>query len=187
MHLQSGEGVQFTRTHHVVRKTTLYDMDVEPSWKYTAIGCQDRNIRWVGVPFSDFFTNSFSLCLFCGKRIEPVGVRTTFRSGLSLTRTWVLEVRLSHQSRQQAPLSSELFFWPPLVRFLDHIPLCSSVSNLLFCPGFRASLRQQSTLPHLRECERVPRTNGKSHLLPAYSLGSGPQAAVNTCLPFQDL
>ncbi|XP_023567017.1 mitogen-activated protein kinase-binding protein 1 isoform X2 [Octodon degus] len=40
-----GNGVQFTRTHHVVRKTTLYDMDVEPSWKYTAIGCQDRNIR----------------------------------------------------------------------------------------------------------------------------------------------
>uniref|UniRef100_A0A6I8NY92 MABP1/WDR62 second WD40 domain-containing protein n=1 Tax=Ornithorhynchus anatinus TaxID=9258 RepID=A0A6I8NY92_ORNAN len=42
---KSGAGVQFTRTHHVVRKTTLYDMDVEPSWKYTAIGCQDRNIR----------------------------------------------------------------------------------------------------------------------------------------------
>ncbi|XP_008585726.1 PREDICTED: mitogen-activated protein kinase-binding protein 1 isoform X2 [Galeopterus variegatus] len=42
---KSGDGVHFTRTHHVVRKTTLYDMDVEPSWKYTAIGCQDRNIR----------------------------------------------------------------------------------------------------------------------------------------------
>ncbi|KAL2790408.1 mitogen-activated protein kinase-binding protein 1 isoform a [Daubentonia madagascariensis] len=42
---KSGDAVQFTRTHHVVRKTTLYDMDVEPSWKYTAIGCQDRNIR----------------------------------------------------------------------------------------------------------------------------------------------
>ncbi|NWI41929.1 MABP1 protein, partial [Picathartes gymnocephalus] len=40
-----GEGVQFTRTHHIVRKTTLYDMDVDPSWKYAAIGCQDRNIR----------------------------------------------------------------------------------------------------------------------------------------------
>jgi len=47
--LQSGDGVQFTRTHHVVRKTTLYDMDVEPSWKYTAIGCQDRNIRWASL------------------------------------------------------------------------------------------------------------------------------------------
>ncbi|NXQ79359.1 MABP1 protein, partial [Nyctibius grandis] len=42
---KTGEGVQFTRTHHVVRKTTLYDMDVDPSWKYAAIGCQDRNIR----------------------------------------------------------------------------------------------------------------------------------------------
>ncbi|XP_034625028.1 mitogen-activated protein kinase-binding protein 1 isoform X3 [Trachemys scripta elegans] len=42
---KTGEGVRFTRTHHVVRKTTLYDMDVDPSWKYAAIGCQDRNIR----------------------------------------------------------------------------------------------------------------------------------------------
>ncbi|KAG8449439.1 hypothetical protein GDO86_016189 [Hymenochirus boettgeri] len=37
--------VNFTRTHHIVRKTTLYDMDVDPSLKYAAIGCQDRNIR----------------------------------------------------------------------------------------------------------------------------------------------
>uniref|UniRef100_A0A8C8SWX3 Mitogen-activated protein kinase binding protein 1 n=1 Tax=Pelusios castaneus TaxID=367368 RepID=A0A8C8SWX3_9SAUR len=42
---KTGDGVQFTRTHHIVRKTTLYDMDVDPSWKYAAIGCQDRNIR----------------------------------------------------------------------------------------------------------------------------------------------
>lgn len=45
------EGLQFTRTHHVVRKTTLYDMDVEPSRKFAAVGCQDRSIRcaWVSV------------------------------------------------------------------------------------------------------------------------------------------
>ncbi|XP_066464409.1 mitogen-activated protein kinase-binding protein 1 isoform X2 [Eleutherodactylus coqui] len=43
---QTGDGsVHFTRTHHIVRKTTLYDMDVDPSLKYAAIGCQDRNIR----------------------------------------------------------------------------------------------------------------------------------------------
>ncbi|XP_078247469.1 mitogen-activated protein kinase-binding protein 1 isoform X5 [Pogona vitticeps] len=42
---KTGDGVHFTRTHHVVRKTTLYDMDVDPNWKYAAIGCQDRNIR----------------------------------------------------------------------------------------------------------------------------------------------
>nr|XP_056707310.1 mitogen-activated protein kinase-binding protein 1 [Euleptes europaea] len=42
---KKADGVQFTRTHHVVRKTTLYDMDVDPNWKYAAIGCQDRNIR----------------------------------------------------------------------------------------------------------------------------------------------
>ncbi|KAM4689984.1 mitogen-activated protein kinase-binding protein 1 [Rhinophrynus dorsalis] len=43
---KTGEGaVHFTRTHHIVRKTTLYDMDIDPSLKYAAIGCQDRNIR----------------------------------------------------------------------------------------------------------------------------------------------
>uniref|UniRef100_A0A1A8KUB3 Mitogen-activated protein kinase binding protein 1 n=1 Tax=Nothobranchius kuhntae TaxID=321403 RepID=A0A1A8KUB3_NOTKU len=39
------EGLEFTRTHHVVRKATLYDMDIEPSRKYAAVGCQDRKIR----------------------------------------------------------------------------------------------------------------------------------------------
>ncbi|XP_058472258.1 mitogen-activated protein kinase-binding protein 1 isoform X3 [Solea solea] len=38
-------GLEFTRTHHVVRKTTLYDMDVEPTRKYAAVGGQDRSIR----------------------------------------------------------------------------------------------------------------------------------------------
>ncbi|XP_037550947.1 mitogen-activated protein kinase-binding protein 1 [Nematolebias whitei] len=42
---QMGESLEFTRTHHVVRKTTLYDMDVEPTRKYAAVGCQDRKIR----------------------------------------------------------------------------------------------------------------------------------------------
>ncbi|XP_018619681.1 mitogen-activated protein kinase-binding protein 1 isoform X2 [Scleropages formosus] len=42
---KTGEGTEFTRTHHIVRKTTLYDMDVDPTCKYAAIGCQDRNIR----------------------------------------------------------------------------------------------------------------------------------------------
>ncbi|XP_028294155.1 mitogen-activated protein kinase-binding protein 1 isoform X2 [Gouania willdenowi] len=42
---QTEAGLQFRRTHHVVRKTTLYDMDIEPSKKYAAVGCQDRSIR----------------------------------------------------------------------------------------------------------------------------------------------
>ncbi|XP_076022162.1 mitogen-activated protein kinase-binding protein 1 [Genypterus blacodes] len=42
---QTNEGLEFTRTHHVVRKTTLYDMDVDPTRKYAAVGCQDRSIR----------------------------------------------------------------------------------------------------------------------------------------------
>ncbi|KAM4625238.1 mitogen-activated protein kinase-binding protein 1 [Polymixia lowei] len=39
------EGVEFSRTHHIARKTTLYDMDIDPTRKYAAIGCQDRSIR----------------------------------------------------------------------------------------------------------------------------------------------
>ncbi|XP_069391275.1 mitogen-activated protein kinase-binding protein 1 isoform X2 [Paralichthys olivaceus] len=39
------KGLEFTRTHHVVRKMTLYDMDIEPTRKYAAVGCQDRSIR----------------------------------------------------------------------------------------------------------------------------------------------
>ncbi|KAL0968950.1 hypothetical protein UPYG_G00220380 [Umbra pygmaea] len=42
---KSNEGTVFTRTHHIVRKTTLYDMDIDPTRKYAAIGCQDRSIR----------------------------------------------------------------------------------------------------------------------------------------------
>ncbi|XP_061699282.1 mitogen-activated protein kinase-binding protein 1 isoform X2 [Syngnathoides biaculeatus] len=40
-----GGGMEFARTHHVVRKCTLYDMDVEPGRKYAAVACQDRSIR----------------------------------------------------------------------------------------------------------------------------------------------
>ncbi|KAJ8399503.1 hypothetical protein AAFF_G00412150 [Aldrovandia affinis] len=42
---KTSEGTEFTRTHHIVRKTTLYDMDVDPTRKYAAISCQDRCIR----------------------------------------------------------------------------------------------------------------------------------------------
>ncbi|XP_061093161.1 mitogen-activated protein kinase-binding protein 1 isoform X2 [Conger conger] len=42
---KTNEGTEFTRTHHIVRKTTLYDMDVDPTHKYAAISCQDRCIR----------------------------------------------------------------------------------------------------------------------------------------------
>ncbi|XP_060790380.1 mitogen-activated protein kinase-binding protein 1 isoform X2 [Neoarius graeffei] len=42
---KTDEGILFTRTHHIVRKTTLYDMDIDPLRKYAAIGCQDRSIR----------------------------------------------------------------------------------------------------------------------------------------------
>ncbi|KAK3516541.1 hypothetical protein QTP70_021724, partial [Hemibagrus guttatus] len=38
-------GVKFKRTHHVVRKGTLHDLDVDPTCKYAAVGCQDRNVR----------------------------------------------------------------------------------------------------------------------------------------------
>uniref|UniRef100_A0A3Q2Y182 Mitogen-activated protein kinase binding protein 1 n=1 Tax=Hippocampus comes TaxID=109280 RepID=A0A3Q2Y182_HIPCM len=34
-------GTEFRCSHHTVRKTTLYDMGVEPSCKHVAVGCQD--------------------------------------------------------------------------------------------------------------------------------------------------
>lgn len=44
---QTDRGTEFRRSHHMVRKTTLYDMSVDPSCKYAAVGCQDRCIRYV--------------------------------------------------------------------------------------------------------------------------------------------
>lgn len=44
---QTDRGTEFRRSHHMVRKTTLYDMGVDPTCKYAAVGCQDRCIRCV--------------------------------------------------------------------------------------------------------------------------------------------
>lgn len=43
--LQTVEGLSFSRSHHVVEKTTLYDMDLDASRTHAAIACQDRNVR----------------------------------------------------------------------------------------------------------------------------------------------
>ncbi|XP_035857493.1 WD repeat-containing protein 62 isoform X2 [Sander lucioperca] len=42
---QTAEGLLFSRSHHVVEKTTLYDMDLDASRTHVAIACQDRNVR----------------------------------------------------------------------------------------------------------------------------------------------
>ncbi|KAI3353860.1 hypothetical protein L3Q82_004861 [Scortum barcoo] len=42
---QTEEGLMFSRSHHVVEKTTLYDMDLDPSRTHVSIACQDRNVR----------------------------------------------------------------------------------------------------------------------------------------------
>ncbi|KAM3842569.1 LOW QUALITY PROTEIN: mitogen-activated protein kinase-binding protein 1-like [Diretmus argenteus] len=42
---RTDRGTEFKRSHHVVRKTTLYDMGVDPTSKYAAVGCQDRCLR----------------------------------------------------------------------------------------------------------------------------------------------
>ncbi|XP_040261894.1 WD repeat-containing protein 62 isoform X2 [Bufo bufo] len=39
------DGIGFVRLHHVVEKTTLYDLDVDVSQKTAAVACQDKNIR----------------------------------------------------------------------------------------------------------------------------------------------
>ncbi|KAJ8280306.1 hypothetical protein GJAV_G00053000 [Gymnothorax javanicus] len=42
---KSADGLSFLRSHHVVEKTTLYDMDLDATRSHAAIACQDRNIR----------------------------------------------------------------------------------------------------------------------------------------------
>ncbi|XP_048015848.1 WD repeat-containing protein 62 isoform X3 [Megalobrama amblycephala] len=42
---KTSEGLIFSRSHHIVEKTTLYDMDLDATRTHTAIACQDRNIR----------------------------------------------------------------------------------------------------------------------------------------------
>ncbi|KAJ8308631.1 hypothetical protein KUTeg_013505 [Tegillarca granosa] len=42
---QSSPEFQFTLSQHLVGKTTLYDMVVDPTQKFVATACQDRNIR----------------------------------------------------------------------------------------------------------------------------------------------
>ncbi|KAL6095585.1 mapkbp1 [Pungitius sinensis] len=43
--LKIERGTEFRRSHHTVRKSTPCDMDVDPTCKYAAVGCQDRYIR----------------------------------------------------------------------------------------------------------------------------------------------
>ncbi|KAI1893688.1 hypothetical protein AGOR_G00126270 [Albula goreensis] len=42
---KSPEGLHFSRSHHIVEKATLYDMDLDSTRTHTAVACQDRNIR----------------------------------------------------------------------------------------------------------------------------------------------
>ncbi|XP_053744246.1 mitogen-activated protein kinase-binding protein 1-like [Synchiropus splendidus] len=42
---KTDRGTEFRRSHHMVRKSTLYDMDVDPTCRYAAVGCQDRRVR----------------------------------------------------------------------------------------------------------------------------------------------
>ncbi|CAK6962647.1 mitogen-activated protein kinase-binding protein 1-like [Scomber scombrus] len=42
---KTDRGTEFRRSHHMVMKTTLYDMGVDSTNKYAAVGCQDRCIR----------------------------------------------------------------------------------------------------------------------------------------------
>ncbi|XP_044209771.1 WD repeat-containing protein 62 isoform X2 [Thunnus albacares] len=42
---QTAEGLSFCRSHHIVEKTMLYDMDLDSSRTHVAAACQDRNVR----------------------------------------------------------------------------------------------------------------------------------------------
>ena len=39
-------GFEFSLDQHLVSKATMYDMIVDPTQKFVATACQDRNIRW---------------------------------------------------------------------------------------------------------------------------------------------
>ncbi|XP_075692514.1 WD repeat-containing protein 62 isoform X2 [Rhinoderma darwinii] len=39
------DGFRFVRLHHVVEKTTLYDLDIDVTQKTAAVACQDKNVR----------------------------------------------------------------------------------------------------------------------------------------------
>ncbi|MEQ2183034.1 hypothetical protein GOODEAATRI_028512, partial [Goodea atripinnis] len=41
----TADGLVFSRRHHVVEKTTLYDMDLDPTGTRISIACQDRHVR----------------------------------------------------------------------------------------------------------------------------------------------
>ncbi|XP_041850150.1 WD repeat-containing protein 62 isoform X2 [Melanotaenia boesemani] len=45
IYFQASEGLSFSRRHHVVEKTTLYDMDLDSSRTHVVVACQDRNVR----------------------------------------------------------------------------------------------------------------------------------------------
>ncbi|XP_060800076.1 WD repeat-containing protein 62 isoform X2 [Neoarius graeffei] len=42
---KTSQDLAFSMSHHVVEKSTLYDMDLDATLTHTAIACQDRNIR----------------------------------------------------------------------------------------------------------------------------------------------
>lgn len=52
------EGLTFSRSHHVVEKATLYDMDLDATRSHAAIACQDRNIRYYDGAPSDLLLDA---------------------------------------------------------------------------------------------------------------------------------
>ncbi|KAG8448708.1 hypothetical protein GDO86_015686, partial [Hymenochirus boettgeri] len=43
------DGITFSRLHHIVEKTTLYDLDVDVNQRTVAVACQDKNIRFYNI------------------------------------------------------------------------------------------------------------------------------------------
>ncbi|XP_075042861.1 WD repeat-containing protein 62-like isoform X2 [Mixophyes fleayi] len=43
------DGIHFVRLHHVVEKTTLYDLDVDVTQRTAAVACQDKTVRLYSV------------------------------------------------------------------------------------------------------------------------------------------
>ncbi|KAK1875502.1 Mitogen-activated protein kinase-binding protein 1 [Dissostichus eleginoides] len=123
---QLEEGLQFTRTHHVVRKTTLYDMDVEPTRKYAAIdpsglyiatSCSDKNIS-----IFDFYSGECVATMF-GHSEVVTGLKFTSDCRHLIT---VSGDRVDHQDEAATRR-------PPTSQQCSDLPECTSAEITAGC------------------------------------------------------
>ncbi|TSN57726.1 Mitogen-activated protein kinase-binding protein 1 [Bagarius yarrelli] len=68
---KTSQNLTFSRSHHVVEKSTLYDMDLDATLAHTAIACQDRNIRVYNVKSGKMKRRETYIAVPCGRVFKP--------------------------------------------------------------------------------------------------------------------